>query len=258
MGEGNVPFCGHSVNAAAGALATAFALGAAHAVEVDHMVAVSAFVVQRPRVRVALEFGLRWAAGHALAVFLAGSLLLALDLAVPPSLTRVAEAVVGTLLLAVGAWAMVRSRRLHLHAHGEGAALHAHLHAHDGRRGAPHEHEHGLDGLPPTAAPPAHRHSEARDKRAMTLIGAVHGLSGTAPVLALIPVAMMPSKVLGVLYLVMFGVGTAIAMSGYSLLAGYAATRAAERSVPLARRVALATGLLSVGAGVWWLVRAVG
>jgi len=58
-------------------LGTASALGLLHALELDHMVAVSAFVAQRPTPRAAANFGARWGIGHSGAVLLAGGLLLA-------------------------------------------------------------------------------------------------------------------------------------------------------------------------------------
>ena len=49
-------------------LGTASALGLLHALELDHMVAVSAFVAQRPSPRAAAGFGARWGIGHSAAV----------------------------------------------------------------------------------------------------------------------------------------------------------------------------------------------
>ena len=66
-----------------GPLATAFLLGLAHAIEVDHMIAVTAFVSTRPTLRTAAGFGLRWGLGHSIAVFVAGGILLATGLRWP-------------------------------------------------------------------------------------------------------------------------------------------------------------------------------
>jgi len=54
------------------ALGTAAMLGCLHALEVDHLVAVSTFVSRRPTAAAAVRFGFRWGFGHSLAVLAAG------------------------------------------------------------------------------------------------------------------------------------------------------------------------------------------
>lgn len=220
--------------------AAAFTLGAAHALEVDHMVAVSAFVGGRPEARAAVGFGLRWGIGHSAVVLLAGSLLAISGLTVPASWNVWGELLVGATLMVLGIWALVASRRLHLHTpHDHGG--HAHLHAH-----APHEHPHHHEH-----ADPDHRH-----RHLSSLVGAVHGLAGTAPVVALVPVTLMATRWWAFTYLAAFGVGTTLAMAGYAALAALAIRRTA-RTVELARWVARLTAVASLGVGAWWVVRVV-
>ncbi len=221
------------------AYAAAVALGAVHALEVDHMVAVSAFIGTRPRFRVALAFGMRWGVGHALAVFVLGGTLAWTGVRLPEPTTTWTELGVGVMLVGLGLWAGATGRRLHVHdpaRHGG----HAHLHAHP-----PEEHPHG------------HHHAD-RDKRhrhLSTLVGAVHGLAGTAPVMALIPVTLIRGPWAATGYLAAFGVGTILAMGLYAALAA-AAIRRASTSVRLARRVAAVTAVASIAVGGWWIVRA--
>jgi hypothetical protein len=89
-----------------------------------------------------------------------------------------------------------------------------------------------------------------------TLVGAIHGLAGSAPVVALIPVTLMPNAWAALGYLAAFGVGTVIAMGFYSLVAAVAAARAAS-SLKVARVVATLTAGASVAVGIWWIARAV-
>ena len=222
------------------ALSAAFALGATHALEVDHMVAVTAFIGAKPRIGPALSFGIRWGLGHAVVVFAAGGLLVLTGVSVPGRVTGWAELGVGVMLIAVGVWAHLATRRLHVHTpHDHGG--HAHLHSHSARQ-HPHNHSH-VDPIK------SHRHLS-------TLVGAVHGLAGTAPVVALIPVTLMPNAWAALGYLAAFGVGTIVAMGFYSLLAAVAAARAAP-SVKVARAVAGLTAGASIAVGVWWIFRAV-
>lgn len=217
----------------------AFALGAAHAVEVDHMVAVTAFIGNRPKIAAALGFGVSWGIGHSAVVFVVGGVIVAAGLSVPEGVTVWAELGVGVTLMGLGIWALGASRRLHLHnpaAHGG----HAHLHQHD-----PHEHPHSH----------AHVDVTKRHRHLSTAIGALHGLAGTAPVVALVPVTMLSGLWEALGYLAAFGLGTIIAMAVYSVLAAIAASKAAS-SITAAKAVAATTALASLGVGAWWVVRA--
>ncbi|HUG40098.1 MAG TPA: sulfite exporter TauE/SafE family protein [Longimicrobiales bacterium] len=216
---------------------TALTLGVLHSLEPDHLAAVSAFVVRRPGRRAAVGYGLRWAAGHGGVVLLAGSAILVLRLNVAEGADAWLEKVVGLSLVLLGGWVLATARTLHAHhhVHADGTA-HTHLHAHPRDPGRPHPRE--------------HRHGHAA-----TAFGALHGLAGTAPVVALIPVTSADSAAAGVAYLLAFGVGTAAAMGLYAMFAGLLVHRAASRSGRAARVVARAAGAATVGVGMVWLLR---
>jgi ABC-type nickel/cobalt efflux system permease component RcnA len=230
------------------ALGTAFLLGAVHALEMDHMIAVTAFVAGRPALTTAAGFGFRWGAGHGLAVLLAGGLLLATGLRWPERWDAWGEAAVGVMLVIVGLWALGRARKLHLHApaeHGD----HAHLHVHGESR---------VEGRGSSETGHVHAHSHAHPHRhGITAVGLVHGLAGTSAVVALVPVTMMSRPEVGVLYLVAFGVGTVLAMAGFALAAAAAMHRMGDGSLAWARRLGSFAGVGAVGVGLYWIFRAV-
>lgn len=228
-------------------LGTAFVLGFLHALEVDHMVAVSAFVATRPAVAAAARFGFRWGVGHSVAVFVAGGLLLISGVRWAEQYDAWGEALVGVMLIAVGGWAIRTTRQLHFHPpaeHGD----HAHLHAH-APGSAPHRHDH---------APGQHGDSRHGHRRGITLVGLIHGLAGTSAVVALVPVTMVHRTAIGIGYLVAFGIGTIAAMTVFALLASMAMRTAAARSLTLGRRMGVVVGVVGMLVGVWWIVRAVG
>jgi len=201
------------------ALFAAVVLGAIHALEVDHMVAINAFLGNRPRVGVAVGFGMRWGMGHAAVVMAAGVVLLA--------------------LMGLGSWSAWNAHRLHVHTPVEHEG-HAHLHAH-----APAQHPH------------SHRHADPsrRHRHLSTIVGAIHGLAGTASVVALVPVTLMPGVTASVMYLGAFGLGTVVAMSTYAGIAAAAVARV--KTMVLSRTIAWGTAAASGLVGWWWVVRAV-
>lgn len=199
-------------------LATACMLGFLHALEVDHMLAVTTFVSRRPAIATAARFGARWGAGHSLAVLAAGGVLLALGVRWPARWDAAGETAVGAMLVTLGCWALLSARKLHLHS-AEG-------------------HGHFDEGV--------------------TVVGFLHGLAGTSAAVALVPVTMLDHAGAGVGYLAAFGAGVTLAMTLFAMAAAAAMRRAAERSVTWGRRAAAAVGSAAVVTGVVWIVRASG
>lgn len=224
-------------------LVTAAVLGFIHALEVDHMLAVTAFVSRRPGLATAARFGFRWGLGHSLAVLAAGGVLLATGLRWSDRYDRIGEGLVGLMLVGIGIWALRSTRNLHVHPpeeHGD----HAHLHMHGDGDGT-HLHHHAHD--PRTA--PAHR----PHRHGITLVGLMHGLAGTSAVVALVPVTMVDRVAVGAGYLVAFGVGVTAAMTVFALVTAQAMRQAAGRSVALGRRISMGVGAAGVVIGLWWI-----
>lgn len=201
-------------------LATAFFLGALHAFEADHLAAVGAFVVRRPAPGESFGFGLRWAAGHGLALLTLGTALVAMGLRLPDSAAVMLERLVGLGLIILGVWTANGVRRIHVHEHGQvDRTPHGHVHSH----------------------------------RAITALGALHGLAGTAPVLALVPLARFDSVAGAAGYLSVFGIGTALAMAIFAASAGML-VGAGGRPRLVARGIVLLTAAATIVIGVIWLV----
>lgn len=205
-------------------LLTALVAGFAHALEADHMAAVTTFVSRRPRPLEAVGFGLRWGVGHSAAIFVVGSALIALDLRLPDGLARGLEFGVGTLLLGLGLWLLW-------------GVLHERAHRLAG--GAVHAHERG-------------------DRHGSLWVGVAHGLAGTAPLVAILPVAMARSPWGAGAYLLLFGVGTTLAMGLYAVVAGLVFHHAGSRVPALGGTLRAATALGSAALGVMWMAGALG
>ena len=211
-------------------VASALVLGALHSFAPDHLAAVSVFASHRPSWRRALGLGARWGTGHSLTVLLVGGALVLSGLHLPARLAPVVERVVGVTLVGLGAFALLRARRIHGHWHDHDGRRHWHLHSH--RHSAAHDHGHG----------------------ALLGIGMLHGLGGTGTLVIALPVTVAASRAHSLLYLAAFGVGTVVSMSLFGAAAGYAFGAAARTSAGLMRAAASGAALASVAVGAWWIV----
>ncbi len=218
------------------ALALGFLLGVAHALEADHVVAVSTLASRVSSLRAAARLGVVWGLGHTAALLAAGAVVLGLRLQVPARLEAGFELLVGGVLVALGLRVLrgYRRQRVHVHTHAHRGASHLHFHAHGA--GAGHDHEH-----------------PERSGRATFLVGMAHGLAGSAALLLLVA-TRFDSIGLGLLFIALFGAGSVLAMG---FVSAAVAVPFAVRLAPasrLAPSLRLLTGVLSVGLGLWMLL----
>lgn len=181
-------------------IALALGLGMLHALDADHIMAVSGLIANQRSLKDVLRFCSRWAIGHGSILLLAGILAFMLGWVLPDSLSRYADAGVGIVLIVIGAMVLFNlyRQRIHVHFHEhDGLPEHAHWHAH---------HEHTKHNKQAHARDP-HRHAHGP-----LLVGMLHGLSGSAPLLALIPMATLKSPLLGFIYLAIFSIGVLVSM----------------------------------------------
>ncbi|HKP28185.1 MAG TPA: hypothetical protein VJU15_02240 [Gemmatimonadales bacterium] len=234
-------------------LATALVLGFLHALEIDHMLAVTTFVSRRPALATAAGFGLRWGLGHSLAVLALGGILLVTGIQWPDRWTSYGEAAIGALLVGLGLWSLRASRNLHLHPaaeHGD----HVHLHSHRDGRAEPDDLKTERSSDHDHSGPHHHHHHHGHS---ITLVGLAHGLAGTSAVVALVPLTMVGRTAVGIGYLVAFGVGVTVAMTLFALGTAVAMRQADLRKLGLGRKISGGVGVAGVLVGIWWIVRAI-
>jgi hypothetical protein len=87
-------------------------------------------------------------------------------------------------------------------------------------------------------------------------VGLLHGLAGTAGVVALVPVTMLDGVGLGMGYLACFGLGVTIAMMAFALSAAGILRRATAGSLAWGQRVVRLVGVSGIAVGGWWVVTA--
>jgi ABC-type nickel/cobalt efflux system permease component RcnA len=218
-------------------LALGFVLGLRHALDADHLAAVSTFVTEERSLLRASLIGVSWGMGHTAALLVFGLGVAAFRLTLTPRFSEWLEFLVGCMLVLLGGnvlYKLVRGRALHAHAHAHDGAAHTHLHMHAGEAGHNHPHQHRtlrLGGRP-------------------FVVGVVHGLAGTAALMMLV-VSAIPSLLLAAGYILIFGVGSIGGMTVMSLVMSVPLALAARRLVLMERLIRLAAGLFSLGFGLF-------
>ena len=206
-------------------------LGMRHALEPDHIAAVTTLVSrEQSGVRAAL-LGVCWGLGHTCSLLLVGVVLVVLRAEMPAKASDVFELFVAFMLIGLGVRAIVQAAR-------QGADGPARLHRH-GR--LVHSH----------AGIPAHVHIGTWTlARRPLLVGAIHGLAGSGALTALV-LATLPTTTARVAYLALFGLGSTVSMAALSGLLGWPLARLGSHHA-VARGVTMLVGCTSTVLGFAW------
>jgi len=224
-----------------GILGLGFLLGMQHALEADHIAAVSSIAARRSHVGDIVKHGLTWGLGHTLTLFVFAGAALLLGHAIPESLSRPIETAVGIMLVGLGAhvlWRLWRDRvHFHTHGHGDGT-VHIHAHSHAGETAAhvrtAHAHEHGF-------------------RWRTLLVGLMHGMAGSAALLML-TVSQVSSPAVGLGYVALFGIGSMIGMGALSTIIAVPLAISARWLTWANRGLQGAVGIVTVAIGVTTIV----
>jgi len=198
-------------------------LGLKHAFDADHLVAVSTIVSSYRNPFRAIWVGVSWGLGHTTTLFLAGVLILLLKVSLPEGLSLFFEFLVGVMLVLLGLqvfWSLRRGKvHLHDHAHQDNAHAHFHSHARTPEHG--HRPPLGWGNLPrfliAGIIPGEHDQEGWREvirpffRVKSYVVGTVHGLAGSAALMLLV-LASLRSTWAGVTYILLFGLGSVVAM----------------------------------------------
>lgn len=182
-------------------LALGALLGVQHAMEADHIAAVASLASGKTSRSSIVHHGLFWGAGHSAMLLLIGGGALLLSETVPDLMAARIEFVVGVMLVLLGASVIYRlwRDRVHFHHHNHlGGNTHLHAHSHRSERFDHAQSAHD------------HRHVKAIPWRTF-VIGLVHGLAGSAALIVL-TAATLDSPLWGLLYIVLFGIGSILGM----------------------------------------------
>lgn len=209
-----------------------FIIGLKHAVEADHLAAVSTIVAERKNVFSSTIIGGFWGVGHTLSLLIVGALVIFLKLQISESLEARLEAIVGGMLVLLGLNALRKlwqKEEIHVHKHEHEGREHLHIHAHEDEK---REESHHFMRFSPRSI----------------LIGMVHGLAGSAGLMLLI-VPTISSPVVALSYILIFGIGSIGGMMIMSLLIGLPLHLTAGKFVALNKSILGLAGIFSLALG---------
>jgi hypothetical protein len=192
-----------------------FALGLRHALDPDHVIAVSALAARERRPWGASWLALTWSLGHGVTILVVGLGAIALHVTVPDGMARSMELAVGAVLVVLGLANLTAAPVESSDALGSARAMRSAL-----RRSA--------------------------------LVGLIHGLAGSAAITWL-ALTSVPSAQAGLIFLLLFCLGTVCGMAGFSLVLG-APFAWLVTGPGLQRWLVAGTGAASLLFGAWLIL----
>ena len=217
------------------ALALGIILGLRHALDPDHVVAVSTIVSEYRNPLRSFWVGISWGLGHTTTLLVIGIVIIALRLTIPDRLALFLEFAVGIMLVGLGAQVIYNywKRKIHQHEHGHEEDAHSHFHSH--------------------AENPAHspEHHDSRGvgkpffRKKSYFVGTVHGLAGSAA-LTLLVLTSIDSPLAGMGYILLFGLGSVLSMGIVTIFISFPFVFSAGRLPRLNQYIQLGVGAFSI------------
>jgi ABC-type nickel/cobalt efflux system permease component RcnA len=216
----------------ASVLGLGLVFGLKHAMEADHLAAVSTIVSERKSLLSSTLVGGLWGVGHTISLLIAGVMVILLHIEIGERLAMALEFCVALMLITLGVNAINKLRRggrLHLHSHEHGGRPHVH----------PHLHENAKASEPPT-----------RVGTRPLVVGMIHGLAGSAALMLLV-LSTIPSPLVGMVYIIVFGLGSIGGMMLMSALVGLPLRLTATRFLRANIAVRGVAAVFSLGFGLF-------
>lgn len=191
-----------------------FALGIRHAMEPDHMIAVSTIASQSKKLWHASLAGVFWGIGHTATLFVFGIVLIIMKNDIPEKWSMSLEFLVGIMLVYLGIASMLSCRKNREHTHSYPVRKTASYHK-------------------------------------SLFIGFIHGLAGSGA-MVLLTMSTVHTIWQGGLYILIFGLGTVIGMLLFTTIIGIPFVWSAERTAT-SRTLIFITGAISTVFGIYYM-----
>lgn len=204
-----------------------FLLGMRHAIDPDHVVAVTTIVSRQRNIWHAGWVGVVWGVGHTITIVAVGAAIILFNLAIPTRVGLAMELAVGLMLILLGVLNLT-----------------------------------GVTQWITDRFTPSHTHEPAvRAQRIGSYqfirplaVGIVHGLAGSAAV-ALLVLTTIRDVRWAVIYLLVFGVGTIAGMMVITIIIGVPFAYTGKRFSSFNRALVIGSGIVSVAFGLFITLR---
>lgn len=204
-------------------LAFGFILGIKHAVEPDHVIAVSTIASQSKKLWQASLAGVFWGIGHTATLFLIGMILILMKNEIPAVWSLSLEFLVGVMLVYLGAVSMLSVRKSIKAKQSSG---------------------------PEAEAGDSHIKKKRSYSKSL-IIGLIHGLAGSAA-MVLLTMSTVQSVWQGILFILVFGLGTIAGMLLFTTIIGIPFILSIKR-FSISRTLIFSTGAISAVFGIYYM-----
>ncbi|MEH7307284.1 urease accessory protein UreH domain-containing protein [Neobacillus drentensis] len=215
-------------------LALGFVLGIKHAIEPDHVIAVSTIASQSKKLFRSSLAGVFWGIGHTATLFIIGIILIFMKGEIPEKWAMSLEFLVGIMLVYLGASTLLSFKNIHVHQHEHDGENHKHVHSHT--NSGQHVHK--------------HKYKNVSYLKSL-VIGLVHGLAGSGA-MVLLTMSTVKSVWEAAVYILIFGVGTIIGMLFFTTIIGIPFVFSTKK-LRLNQTLTQITGAISIMFGIFYM-----
>jgi hypothetical protein len=193
-------------------------VGIFHAFDADHIVAMATLVNQKSKKKQVLKYAMKWGSGHGGVLLILACLLAFVGIELPAWFVHYSEIMVGILLVYLGIrlWLFLKDNK-------RSCVQNSSINI--GQKDVRHDH-------------------------APLFIGMLHGVAGSAPVLALLP-NMLESQFL--LHIGLFSFGCLLGMFCFGVALGTFQTYVKLTNTGMANVLARILSITSIGLGTYWV-----
>jgi nickel/cobalt exporter len=199
-------------------IAIGMMFGVIHAFDVDHIVAMATFSDQQTKKKHILSYAFKWGMGHGGILLCLGMLLIFIDFKLPSWFVHYAELMVGVVLIYLGIKLLFLFKK------------------------------NTVIKVPESIGTPVQ--SLERHHHAPLFIGMLHGVAGSAPLLALLP-NMLETEF--ILHISLFSIGCLLGMFCFGYIFGSYQGHIRQIKENVANALTQLLGFGSIGLGAFWL-----
>lgn len=189
-------------------------LGIKHAIEPDHVIAVSTIATKSKRLWQSTMTGVFWGIGHTMTMFILGMGVLLMKEEIPPVWAESLEAAVGVMLIYFGMTTVLSYKKMKSRQKSESA-------------------------------------NQPRSFATSVFMGFIHGLAGSAA-LVLLTLSSVNNLAQGALFILVFGAGTVIGMLLFTTIIGLPFVMTTKK-VSLNKAFTQVSGIVSTIYGIYYL-----